>query len=124
MTTAPTTPSNSGKAQINVVAIKRSDVTSHSCGDHERLMGLGRTDMNLSPDLDGCHAQFGHACDSRTIDAWNDPQLDRLYTRERDRDVGQPLLSGGGWACRAQAFDSGKNRVGDVTLACLPAPSD
>ena len=77
MTTAPTTPSNSGKAQINAVAIKRSDVTSHTCRDRERLTGLGRTDMNLSPDLDGRHAQFGHAFDSRlTIDAGNDPQLD------------------------------------------------
>jgi len=77
LTTAPATPSNSGNAQINAVAIKRSDATSHTCWDGERLTGLGRTDMNLSPDLHRCHAQFGHAGDSRlTIDAWNDPQLD------------------------------------------------
>ena len=77
LTIALATPSNSGNAQINAVAIKRSDATSHACRDRERLTGLGRTDMNLSPNLEGCHAQFGHACDSRlTVDAWNDPQLD------------------------------------------------
>ena len=77
MTTARTTPSNSGKDQIKAVAINTSEATFHTCRDREGLTGLGRTDMNLSSKQTDATAQFGYECDSAlAVDACSDPQLD------------------------------------------------
>ncbi len=132
MTTAPAAPSNSGTVQINALAIRRSDATSQACRKRERLIRLGRTDMNVSVHLDLLvrpAAEMLCSCERpvRCPEGYAPQYMNNkgFYGSLRKRTIRQrqrfrALLNG--WLARTSVF--GRGRAGVTATRTDPASAE